>query len=266
MKSGQTLLAGFAQNFHLYHKDYLNDSIRSSSQDEESVAEERDSMATVHQSKTNEHQTLNSQLDFHKHLDESKEEEEGMQFCMDLAMAAESYYNEEAKDGTQGGSPRESIDQSSRQNSGGSVLKNVKFILFKSQNVVKKHVDKKSAHQGHASKTPKLKVTQRSRMGNHKDEYYPQSNQYSSLSNSANNSRLQQSHTIGANAPAQQNNSSSSQAMTNSRDQQSNDLKSQLTTDNISTKHTFDHQSQKSGGLNHATNKYLIKKQSQEEA
>lgn len=49
--------------------------------------------------------------------------------------------------------------------------------------------------------------------------------------------------------------------MTNSREQQSNEIKSQLTTDNVSTKHTFDHQSQRSGGL-----ALLPKKPSQEEA
>jgi hypothetical protein len=79
---------------------------------------------------------------------------------------------EESKDEISG-SPGDfsNYDNSSRQNSG--ALKNVKFILFKSQHVLRKSLDKKSIHSGQTSKTPKLKVTQRSRMAHHKEEYYP---------------------------------------------------------------------------------------------
>lgn len=84
---GLALLAGFAQNFQLSHKDYLDESIRSSSHDEESVAEERVSLTAVHPSKPNPHQSLNSQLASHRPADE------GMEFA-----GAESYCNEESKD------------------------------------------------------------------------------------------------------------------------------------------------------------------------
>ena len=51
------LFYGLNQNVQLSHKDYLNESIISSSHDDESVAEERESLATVHKTSINTNQT-----------------------------------------------------------------------------------------------------------------------------------------------------------------------------------------------------------------
>lgn len=47
------LYFGFYQNLQLSHKDYLNDSIKSSSHDEESIAEERNTFVPIHKTSIN---------------------------------------------------------------------------------------------------------------------------------------------------------------------------------------------------------------------
>lgn len=47
------LYFGYNHNMQLSHKDYLNDSIKSSSNDEESIADERNSFIPIHKTSIN---------------------------------------------------------------------------------------------------------------------------------------------------------------------------------------------------------------------
>lgn len=77
--TGGTLLIANIQS--LSHKEYLNESIKDLSSNDESVAEERESSdenATVHQTIPNPHQNLNSELELYNvrgvsNMEESKE-------------------------------------------------------------------------------------------------------------------------------------------------------------------------------------------------